>query len=298
MSLQSLRSFVEVYRSGSISDAARALGLTQPAVSQHVAALEVQTGRQLFMRQARGMAPTAMADDLAQQIGDGLDRAEAALAAMKARSTNLSGTVHIAGPAELMAERVAPHLSVLWQAGLQIRMQFGGRNALYKMLLEGRADLAFTASTPTDPQLDGVEIGTEQLLLVAAPHHAKRLQQAHDLAAALRALDHVAYDSDRPLIRDWCMANKIDLAETVPALTAPDLRALRTCAEAGAGWSIVPDYLCAPCVRSGTLCAVEAPVRTPENRFYLAWVKSALRHPRVAFARQTLLAALKLDGSV
>ena len=49
MSLQTLRSFVEVYRSGSISDAARALGLTQPAVSQHIAALETQLGKQLFV---------------------------------------------------------------------------------------------------------------------------------------------------------------------------------------------------------------------------------------------------------
>lgn len=297
MNLQNLRSFVEVYRSGSISDAARALGLTQPAVSQHVAALEAQMGRQLFVRQARGMAPTALADDLAQQIGDGLDRAEAALATMKARSANLSGAVHIAGPAELMAERVAPQLSVLWQAGLQVRMQFGGRDALYQMLLEGRVDLAFTASTPTDPQLDGVGIGVERLLLVAAPQYAMRLEHASDLTEALRAMDHVAYDSDRPLIRGWCEANGVDLARAVPAVTAPDIRALRRCAEAGAGWSVMPDYLCAASLQADTLRTVAAPVRTPENRFYLVWVKSALRHPRVAFARQKLLAVLDPEGS-
>ncbi|WP_299652479.1 LysR family transcriptional regulator [uncultured Tateyamaria sp.] len=293
MSLQNLRSFVEVYRSGTISDAARALGLTQPAVSQHIAALETQLGRKLFTRQSRGMTSTMLADDLAQQVGDGLDRAEAALSTMKARSVSLTGTVHIAGPAELMAEHVAPHLSVLWQAGLQIRMQFGGRDALYQMLLDGRVDLAFTASTPSDTQLDHLGIGTERLMLVAAPALAQQLTEARDLKAALREMDHVAYDTDRPLIRSWCDANEIDLVGTVPAVIAPDIRALRACAEAGAGWSIMPDYLCARSLEAGTLQQVQAPTRTPQNQFYLVWVKSALRHPRVAFARQKLLTALQ-----
>ncbi|WP_299049216.1 LysR family transcriptional regulator [uncultured Tateyamaria sp.] len=293
MSLHTLRSFVEVYRSGSISDAARALGLTQPAVSQHIAALETQLGRPLFARRARGMAPSPLADDLAQQIGDGLDRAEAALATMKARSVSLSGAVHIAGPAELMAEHVSRHLPVLLDAGVQVRLQFGGRAALYQMLLSGQADLAFTASKPTDPQLAGTEVGTERLLAVAAPRLADRLARAPDLQEALRAAPHIAYDTDRPLVRGWCAANQIDLGAALPVLTAPDIRAVRACAEAGAGWSVIPDYLCAPSLSAGTLRALRAPVSTPQNTLYLVWVKSALRHPRVAFARQTLLEALQ-----
>ena len=288
-----MRSFVEVYRSGSISDAARALGLTQPAVSQHIAALETQLGRSLFERRARGMAPTPLADDLAQQIGDGLDRAETALATMKARSVSLSGTVHMAGPAELMAEHVARHLPVLLEAGVQVRMQFGGRDALYEMLLSGQADLAFTASTPSDPQLAGTEIGAERLLAVAAPRVADQLARADDLQNALRDTPHVAYDTERPLIRGWCAANGIDLGTALPAITAPDIRALRACAEAGAGWSVIPDYLCASSLAAGALRTIPAPVATPQNAFFLVWVKSALRHPRVAFARQRVLEALQ-----
>ncbi|MFM9625973.1 LysR family transcriptional regulator [Streptomyces turgidiscabies] len=41
MSLSRLRTFVEVYRQRSISGAARALNLTQPAVSQHIAVLKL-----------------------------------------------------------------------------------------------------------------------------------------------------------------------------------------------------------------------------------------------------------------
>lgn len=69
MSLVHLRTFVEVHRRGSISEAARLLGLTQPAVSGHIATLEAQLGRPLFQRHARGVVPTAIADDLAASLG-------------------------------------------------------------------------------------------------------------------------------------------------------------------------------------------------------------------------------------
>ncbi|MFX4315554.1 LysR family transcriptional regulator, partial [Enterobacter sp. 63] len=76
MSLVRLRTFIEVYRQRSISGAARALNLTQPAVSQHISGLEVAVGRPLFERQAHGVVPTAAADDLAADIGNSLDTAE------------------------------------------------------------------------------------------------------------------------------------------------------------------------------------------------------------------------------
>ena len=60
----------------------------------------------------------------------------------------------------------------------------------------------------------------------------------------------------------------------------------------GAGWSVVLDYLCQSALDSKALVEIPAPVGVPENAFYLVWVKSALRHPRVAHARQILSTAL------
>jgi len=54
--------------------------LTQPAVSQHIAGLEVAIGRPLFERSSSGVEPTSTADELAMDIGDKLEVAEAALA--------------------------------------------------------------------------------------------------------------------------------------------------------------------------------------------------------------------------
>lgn len=296
MHLQQLRTFVEVHRRRSISEAARMLGLTQPAVSQHIASLEAQIGKSLFERHARGVRPTAVADDLAASLGDTLDTAEAALAGMRARSTRLSGIVHIAAPADYLAEAIAPRLAPLLAAGLELRLHTGGRDALYAMLLEDRTDLAITASHPDDARLAFAPLGTERLIALAAPELADRLSRSDDLATALGATSHITYDLDRPLVRTWLAANDLALPTRLPAVTVPDLRVLRALLCGGSGWSVLPNYMCEDHIRAGLLSEIVPPVARPENRFYLAWTRSALRQPRVVFARDALLTAL-CDGA-
>lgn len=70
------RSFIAVYRAGTVSGAAQALYLTQPAVSQHLAALESVLGMALFERTPRKMLPTARGKLLYTQIADSIERLE------------------------------------------------------------------------------------------------------------------------------------------------------------------------------------------------------------------------------
>jgi DNA-binding transcriptional LysR family regulator len=56
-----LRTFVEVARDGSLTGAARRLGLTQPTVGRHIDALEAALGLALFTRSPRGLTPTPAA---------------------------------------------------------------------------------------------------------------------------------------------------------------------------------------------------------------------------------------------
>ena len=73
-----LRTFLDTYRAGSLTRAAQRLGISQPAASAHIAALEDMLGKPLFLRQARGVAPTAAAGDLARSV-DGVDVREVVL---------------------------------------------------------------------------------------------------------------------------------------------------------------------------------------------------------------------------
>ncbi|HWF01785.1 MAG TPA: LysR family transcriptional regulator, partial [Caulobacteraceae bacterium] len=58
------RSFLAVVEEGSLSGAARRLGVTQPTIARHIDALEAAIGAELFLRSQRGMIPTDMAQSL------------------------------------------------------------------------------------------------------------------------------------------------------------------------------------------------------------------------------------------
>lgn len=202
MSLGRLRTFIEVYRQRSLTAAARALHLTQPAVSQHIAGLEEAIGRSLFLRESTGVFPTAAADELAADIGDKLDVAEAALASARARSEEVAGSIQIIGHADFLSEVVAPRLVPLLQAGMKVRLQAGGGDMTKHMLVEGHCDLGITAFASEDKRLRCELMRTEPVLAVAAPAVVARLQAARDLGDALAAEQRLAARHAKPCT-DW-----------------------------------------------------------------------------------------------
>ncbi|HKU40850.1 MAG TPA: LysR family transcriptional regulator [Polyangiales bacterium] len=79
MTLDDLRTLIAVYECKSFSAAARRLGCTQPAVSQHIARLERELGLALFERQARGALVTQAGEQLVRAAADSLTGLERAI---------------------------------------------------------------------------------------------------------------------------------------------------------------------------------------------------------------------------
>jgi DNA-binding transcriptional LysR family regulator len=69
-----LRVFRAVVASGSVNQAATNLGYTPSAISQHVAALQRETGLRLIERNGRGIEPTTTGQLLADAAGEALER--------------------------------------------------------------------------------------------------------------------------------------------------------------------------------------------------------------------------------
>ena len=77
LNIRHLRALAAICRLGSVSAAAQAINLSQPAVTQGMARLEQQLGRALFERRADGMTPTAAGSILCARV----DKAIASLVA-------------------------------------------------------------------------------------------------------------------------------------------------------------------------------------------------------------------------
>ena len=291
MSITHLRSFVEVYRQGSVSKAAVELGLTQPAVSGHIASLEAQLERKLFFRHARGVKPTVIADELSVRVSAAMDTAENVLAEFKARSINLAGSIHVCGHSDILSDLLADRLLLLTNEAMAVYLHPTEGAQIASRLLEGRADFALGVDIGEDQRIESAVYGEEDLVLVAAPGMAAELAQAADLASALVATPAVGYDHDRRLASAWFEHNGFDDTPWQDAVVVPDLRAIRNFTRQGYGWSILPGYLVKPEAAAGSLVVIPGPAGNPRTAYSLFWLKSAMRNPRTARARTLLMQA-------
>lgn len=292
--LDQLRTFLAIYRTGSVTKAAAQLAITQPAASGRLQALEGSLRRPLFARDGRRLVPTAAAHDLARAIGPYLDGLEAAVSTAFAHSGELAGTVHLGGPAEFMGARVLPALAQLGELGIRLRVRLGLAADLVEALLAGELDLAVATVRIRHEALEYRQLYREEFVLVGAPKWAARLAgQEGPLIERLAALPVLAYAADLPIVRRYWREVFEREPEFQAALLVSDLTALIRAAVAGAGITVVPHYLCEAELADGSLMLLHWPRVRPHNLIYLAWNKFALRRPRNLFVRDTLVNAAR-----
>ncbi|MDP9793592.1 DNA-binding transcriptional LysR family regulator [Catenuloplanes nepalensis] len=273
MDLDLLGTFLDVYRTGSLSAAATAGGVSQPAVSGRLARLEERVGEPLFDRTPRGVSPTARADDLARRIAPHLDALRGAVRTDGGpEAPEPLGTVHLAGPAELMSLRVLPALGPLIAQGLSVRASFGLAEDLLAALLRCEHDLVVSAIRPTARSLRATPLIDEQFVLVATPALARTVEAALITVDPITALAHlplVAYAEDLPIIRRYWRSEFGRRPPNRVVLTVPDLRAVLSAVVAGVGASVLPRYLAEPAMASGSVIQLHRSMIEPLNTLYL-----------------------------
>jgi DNA-binding transcriptional LysR family regulator len=289
-----LRTFLAVYRAGSMSRAAAALSITQPAVTKQIRALELQLGRRLFARLPRGIAATDSAHGLAREAAPHIDALEALAVPSRDAAGALAGTVRIGGPVELMGARVLPALATLHGQGIQVTATFGLTDELIARCARGDTDLVVATQRPTRRDFEAHALYDETFVLVGAPGFAARVSVGRRSDAALAALcasaPLVAYADDLPILRRyWRAVFGIRLSARA-SMIVPDLRAVISAVAAGAGISAVPRYLVDDDLRSGTIMLLHEPSKSPRNRLWLA-NRAGRVTARTAFVRDILLRA-------
>src|SRR6201991_4846109 len=168
----SMQLFVRVARSGSFSEAAREMGMTQPTASRIVAALEKQVGVTLLLRSTRAVT-------LTEAGADYLARCEAILAALDeadhaARGTGeLRGTLRVATSPVFATRTVMPRLAKFADEHPNLRIEFALDDARHDLIGDS-VDIAIRIGTLTDSSAVARKIGTVHRVLVAAPGYLSR----------------------------------------------------------------------------------------------------------------------------
>src|SRR5579872_5612787 len=107
------RTLLAVLDEGSLSGAARTLGLTQPTVGRHVEALETELGAPLFTRSVGGLAPTEAALALRPHAEAMAAAAEALIRTASGDAEAVRGVVRITASDVVGVERSEEHTSEL-----------------------------------------------------------------------------------------------------------------------------------------------------------------------------------------
>ena len=195
MDPQQLRTFVAVVDHHSFSAAARALGYTQSAVSQHIAALEADLDAALVTR--RPVAPTEAGGRLLEHARPLLLRLDAARADIARLRRAHPGRLAMACTSGALSPAVADALACARAADsrLAASVRVCGRSEAVRAVLTGAADLALVegAVAPSDP-LPLPDADSLTALAIAQEPLAVLLPAGHPLAGrpALRLPDLAA----------------------------------------------------------------------------------------------------------
>lgn len=152
------RAFLAVLREGSLSAAARALGLAQPTIRRRIEDLEAAHGVVLFTRSPTGLLPTAIALDLQTHALTMARAAEAFGRTASAEAGAAAGVVRISA-SEVMGVEVLPRLLAPLRArhpGLVIEMDLSNAQA---DLLRHEADVALRMVCPAQGALVAKAVG-------------------------------------------------------------------------------------------------------------------------------------------
>ena len=161
------RAFLVTAEEGSLSAAAKALGLTQPTLGRQVAALEKTMGVALFEKSTTGLELTPCGLDLIDNIKEMGDAASRFAVAATGHSESLAGLVCIT-TTEPLAVHVLPKILVdLHQEQPDIQIELIASDA-DSDLRKREADIAIRAYRPTQPDLIAKKIGEEKFKLFAA----------------------------------------------------------------------------------------------------------------------------------
>src|SRR5438128_356768 len=108
LNLNLLRVFESVYRTGSMTEAAKELHLTQSGVSQHITALEEVLGVKVFDRIKQRLIATERGHILYKRTSESLDQIENVIFDVRGQERAFSGTVNIGMPIEFGNSIVMP----------------------------------------------------------------------------------------------------------------------------------------------------------------------------------------------
>ena len=290
MDIQNLSAFILVAETGSFSEAAEKLHLTQPAVSKRIALLEGELGAELFDRIGRMVSLTEAGNALLPHAKSVQLELATAERSVRDLSGEVGGQLRLATSHHIGLHRLPPVLSHFSRdyPGVQIDIDFMDSEQAYELINQGKAELAVVTLAPEEEKnLLSIPIWHDPLeFMIARDHELLQapsppgLQALSQHPAILPGLNTYTGQIIKHLFDRHQLSLQVTLATNY-------LETIRMMASVGLGWTILPRSM-----RDNSLTAIEIEGVAPERTLGLVYHRGrSLSRAAQAFVEALIAAA-------
>ncbi|NGM18912.1 LysR family transcriptional regulator [Roseomonas stagni] len=260
--LDDLRLVQRVAGTGSLSEAARALGLTPAAASRRLGVLEARIGQRLFARTTRRLRPTAEGEAFLPHADRVLAAAAEAEAALAGEGASVAGTLRLTAPATFGRKVLSPMLARLMAAHPALSLDLVLTDSVLDLVATGR-DAAVRIAPLQGQSLTARRLAPNRRVLCAAPSYLAR-RGVPDSRAALPRHDALLLQG----VEGWALVppggGPVDRVRPAARMVSNSNEALREACLAGLGIGLHSTWDVGEHLRRGELVALPESLGVPE----------------------------------
>ena len=240
LNLDQLRSLIQVIDSGSFTEAAKRLNLTQPAISQQIRELEIRCGIPLIDRVGKRAVATSAGHELITRGRRILADVEDTMAAVRQHMAGTVGRVHVGAGPTALTYLLPPVLRSVREEypDIEIIVTTGTTDSISGALLRNEIDIGLTALPVDSADLVAVPVRTDPMVAIlptTEPDIPDAVTPAY--VAGRKLILEYQRVPHQQLSRAWLRAGGV---EPRPALEFDGIEAIRRAVAAQLGMAIVP----------------------------------------------------------
>lgn len=287
MNIQQLKTFITVIDAGSFSQAARVLGVSQPAVTMQVQNLESDIGESLLDRRYRRVELTEAGKVLAPYAREMLKEADRARADIAGLAGEVAGKMHIAlstTPGDYIIPRMLGEFLSLYPK-VSVSLTVASTDETLERVEQREADLGMVGALSKSTLVDFTKRGHDELIIIASPELAKKLEGRRKLKdfEDCTWVSRSEESGTQQVIRQLFTHHKVNFDDLDVAVHLGTGEAVVSAVEGGLGIAIVSRYVASKSIALKTLVEVPCEGFPHVRPFYVVTPKRTLTRAATAF---------------
>jgi DNA-binding transcriptional LysR family regulator len=255
--LETLKTFCDLADLRSFSKTAEKHLLSQSAVSQQIAQLELALKCQLLDRKKRPLELTAAGEILYKASRDIFDRYEQLRSELNALKSSAGDRINVAAIFSIGMHTLPDYIKrfMVSYPNVHVHIEYLSADRIYELVLSGEIDIGLVAVPKKDKRLDVYEFESEPLVLACSPKHLLANESQVDIHR-LQFERFIAFEKN-VITRTW-IDGILERYNVVvrPVMEFDNIETVKRAVEINSGISILPQTALLQEAASGTIRAI------------------------------------------